>query len=79
VCALRKNVYLIRKIRDAFPNTAVVKIGGPEPSAGPSKKQGGSDRLPFARRVREAVVDRIGTMRRLSLEQRLFPPGMTHR
>ncbi|MDP9225714.1 MAG: hypothetical protein M3P18_18110 [Actinomycetota bacterium] len=74
VCS-KQHAYLIRKIRDAFPDTAVVKTGGPDPSAAPAERRPERDRPSLARRVREAIVDWIGTMRRRSLERRLFPPG----
>jgi methionyl-tRNA formyltransferase len=74
VCT-KENIYLIRKIRDAFPDVAVVKIGGPEPSAAPAVQQAERDRRPLVRRAREALVDWIGTQRRHSLERKLFAPG----
>ena len=74
VCT-KEHAYLIRRVRDAFPDTAVVKIGGPDPSVAPAASQPRRRRVSLARRIREAIVDRIGTMRRLSLERRLFPRG----
>ena len=71
----KEHAYLIRKIRGAFPDAAVVKIGGPDPSAAPTERRPEQARPPLVRRVREAIVDWIGTMRRRSLERRLFPPG----
>ena len=43
VCT-KEHAYLIRKIRDAFPDTAVVKIGGPDPSAAPAERRPERDR-----------------------------------
>ncbi len=71
----KEHAYLIRKIRDAFPDAAVVKIGGPDPSGAPAESGPEQDRPPLIRRAREVIVDWIGTVRRRSLERRLFPPG----
>jgi methionyl-tRNA formyltransferase len=71
----KEHAYLIRRIRDAFPDTVVVKIGGPNPSVAPAEKRPERDRPSLARQAREAIVDWIGTLRRRSLERRLFPPG----
>lgn len=71
----KEQVYFIRKVREAFPDTAVVKIGGPDPSTVPVERRPERHRPSLVRRAREAVVDWIGTMRRRSLERRLFPPG----
>jgi hypothetical protein len=74
VCT-KEHAYLIRAIRGAFPDAAVVKIGGPDLSAAPAEGRSQQGRQPLARRVREAIVDWMGTVRRHSLERRLFPSG----
>ena len=66
VCS-KANAYLIQKIQDAFPDTTVVKITGADPNAAPKEKQPERDRPQLAHRVREAMIDSIGTMRRRSL------------
>ena len=71
----KEHAYLIRKVRDAFPDAAVVKVGGPDPSAAPTQGRTVRKRPSLARRIREAIVDRIGTMRRHSLERQLFAPA----
>lgn len=70
----KEHAYLIRKIRCAFPNAAVVKIGGPDQNRAAAENRPERDR-PLVRRVRAAIVDWIGTRRRRSLERRLFPRG----
>src|SRR5437867_615795 len=70
-----EHAYFIRRIRDAFPDTAVVKVGGPDLSKAPAERRPERARPSLARRVRETIVDRIGTMRQRRLAQRLFPPG----
>ena len=70
-----QHAYLIRKICNAFPGTAVVKVGGPDPDAAPATGRPDRNRPSPAERVREAIVDWIGTKRRRSLERGLFPPG----
>ena len=74
VCT-REHSYLIKRVCEAFPDAAVAKIGGPEAGGGSGqiRAQGGSP--PLTRRIRDAIVDRIGTARRHALERQLFPSG----
>jgi len=71
----KQHAYLIRKICAAFPDTVVVKIGGPAPNAAPVERRPEPDRPSLALRLRETIVDWVGTVRRRSLERILFPPG----
>lgn len=75
VCT-KEHAYLIGKVLEAFPNAAVVKIGGPEPRATPvDKRPDRGRRAPLRLLFKEAVVDWIGNIRRHAMERKLFPSG----
>ena len=74
VCT-KEHCYLIRKVCDAFPETTVVKIGGPDRSSAAAERPPARDRPSLARQARAAIFDRIGTARRHLLERRLYASG----
>lgn len=70
----KEHAYFIKRVCEAFPETAVVKIGGPDPDPAHLPRQAEVAR-PLALRIKDALVDRIGTARRHSLERQLFRSG----